>query len=95
MQQYAAGWYPDPQDGSKERYFDGSAWTTHVRNDVPEIPLAPWVDQAQHILTGGVLRDNTPPPSSHSTWITVAAVTVGVAAATFVGVAVTMGSLGV
>ncbi|WP_029253916.1 DUF2510 domain-containing protein [Paraoerskovia marina] len=27
----AAGWYPDPQDQNIDRYFDGTAWTTAVR----------------------------------------------------------------
>jgi hypothetical protein len=31
-----AGWYPDYEDPSAERYWDGLEWTTHTR---------PWVDQ--------------------------------------------------
>jgi hypothetical protein len=35
-----AGWYPDAQDGTLERYWDGSAWTEHTqpvaRAGVPE-----------------------------------------------------------
>jgi hypothetical protein len=27
MTQPRAGWYPDPSDASRQRYFDGSAWT--------------------------------------------------------------------
>lgn len=27
MTQLAAGWYPDPADPSRQRYFDGQAWT--------------------------------------------------------------------
>ncbi|WP_181309987.1 DUF2510 domain-containing protein [Nocardioides campestrisoli] len=27
MSTHAAGWYPDPVDGAKQRYWDGSAWT--------------------------------------------------------------------
>ena len=26
-----ANWYPDPQDPRMERYWDGRAWTGHVR----------------------------------------------------------------
>ena len=26
----AAGWYPDPNDASAQRYWDGSAWTEHT-----------------------------------------------------------------
>lgn len=25
-----AGWYPDPQDDTKQRYWDGSSWTEHT-----------------------------------------------------------------
>lgn len=25
-----AGWYPDPQDDSRQRYWDGNAWTEHT-----------------------------------------------------------------
>ena len=28
-QQPAAGWYPDPDDVTKQRYWDGSQWTEH------------------------------------------------------------------
>jgi hypothetical protein len=27
------GWYPDPRDGARVRWFDGSHWTDHVRRD--------------------------------------------------------------
>lgn len=38
-----AGWYPDPVLRSRERYFDGHAWTSSVRtgNDVTSDPLGP------------------------------------------------------
>lgn len=25
-----AGWYPDPQDNTRQRYWDGNAWTEHT-----------------------------------------------------------------
>jgi hypothetical protein len=25
----AAGWYPDPEDATRQRYWDGTAWTDH------------------------------------------------------------------
>lgn len=25
-----AGWYPDPQDAKRQRYWDGTAWTEHT-----------------------------------------------------------------
>jgi hypothetical protein len=27
----AAGWYPDPRDGSQRRYWDGEKWTEHTQ----------------------------------------------------------------
>ena len=29
MVQVPAGWYPDPQDATSKRYWDGTAWTAH------------------------------------------------------------------
>lgn len=29
-----AGWYPDPSDASRARYWDGAAWTAHVHPPV-------------------------------------------------------------
>lgn len=39
------GWYPDPQDAGRQRYWDGAAWTEHVSTPDPAattpIPAAP------------------------------------------------------
>ena len=32
-----AAWYPDPQDPSRLRYWDGSAWTNHF-HPIPKAP---------------------------------------------------------
>lgn len=37
MTSAAAGWYQDPEDPGRLRYFDGSGWTTEVRA-LPESP---------------------------------------------------------
>jgi hypothetical protein len=40
MTQPAAGWYPDPSDPSRQRYFDGKAWTENYAPFAPP-PQAP------------------------------------------------------
>lgn len=35
------GWYPNPEDGSQERFWNGSAWTTETRALAPSPPPAP------------------------------------------------------
>lgn len=36
-----AGWYPDPGDASRERWWDGKAWAEHVRQSQNAAPVAP------------------------------------------------------
>jgi hypothetical protein len=31
------GWYPDPTKGHELRFFDGTGWTDHVRDDGPKV----------------------------------------------------------
>ena len=31
-----AGWYPDPQDADRQRYWDGTAWTEHTADASPQ-----------------------------------------------------------
>ena len=31
-----AGWYPDPQDSSRQRYWNGTAWTEHTADGAPQ-----------------------------------------------------------
>ena len=31
-----AGWYPDPQDAGRQRYWDGDAWTEHTADASPQ-----------------------------------------------------------
>jgi uncharacterized protein YbjQ (UPF0145 family) len=37
----AAGWYPDPQGGGGQRYWDGSAWTEHTQPAAQAAPPPP------------------------------------------------------
>lgn len=64
------GWYNDPQDLRQERYFDGHRWTDRVRADIPDIPLAPWVDPSHPDYAVGHIVDTSPPTSSVRSWIT-------------------------
>jgi len=38
-----AGWYPDSQDPSRQRYWDGTAWTDNYGPAVPGVPSPPVV----------------------------------------------------
>lgn len=49
MQSAPAGWYPDPEDPTQQRYWDGAAWTQNVA------PTSP---------TGDALRDHVFPDST-------------------------------
>ena len=64
------GWYNDPSDPRHERYFDGGQWTARVRADIPDIPLAPWVNPAHPDYAYGHIVDTTPPTSSVRSWLT-------------------------
>ncbi|MEM9562544.1 MAG: DUF2510 domain-containing protein [Actinomycetota bacterium] len=41
MSDPVAGWYPDPYDDRRLRYWDGSAWTESVTDQPPATPAAP------------------------------------------------------
>lgn len=42
----AAGWYPDPADASRIRWWDGQKWTEHVAVSSAGEPTAPSTDAA-------------------------------------------------
>ncbi|MDO5494270.1 MAG: DUF2510 domain-containing protein [bacterium] len=81
----SAGWYTDPENPRDERYFDGRKWTHHVRKDIPDIPLAPWVDPRTVPAVNGHAVDTSAPRSNLVTWISLGLATVGVAVAFVVG----------
>lgn len=31
-----SGWYPDPQDSTRQRYWDGTTWTEHTADNSPQ-----------------------------------------------------------
>ncbi len=35
------GWYPDPSDESRQRYWDGDRWTTHTGTESPSKVVPP------------------------------------------------------
>ncbi len=48
-----ASWYTDPQDPSRERYWDGAAWSAHVRpRQSASDPYAPATPYAQQPAAG-------------------------------------------
>ena len=61
----SAGWYPDPEDPRRVRYWSGTGWTTHVHapadaTDVPALSPEPaaqrsWVARHKVVTTLGVL----------------------------------------
>lgn len=59
MSQWAAGWYPDPEQPGQVRYWDGSAWTEHRQPAQDAIPLA---EQP------GVDRSSTEPTATQPAW---------------------------
>ena len=43
----SADWYPDPSGNGGQRYWDGNAWTDHVRAPAPA--TQPWQQQQQPV----------------------------------------------
>ena len=68
----AAGWYPDPQNASMKRYWDGSAWTEHVTHfnsgsaDSPSYTLR--TGNNGFNTTGSTIAGNTTNFNSNTLW---------------------------
>lgn len=80
------GWYTDPNSPRNERYFDGRVWTHHVRADVPDIPLAPWVDPRPVPSIYGHAIDTSAPTNNTATWLSLGLAALGVSAAFVTGI---------
>lgn len=64
--QAPAGWYPDPRDGGRELYWDGSAWTGQSREQsAPPLPARasrkpPLSAGGKLLMTGGIALGVSP-----------------------------------
>ncbi|MGM0385292.1 MAG: DUF2510 domain-containing protein [Actinomycetota bacterium] len=85
----APGWYDDPHQPGLERFHDGRSWTSHVRNDLPDIPVAPWVDPRS------VVRpvDSRPPQSTRAAASAVGIGLLGIGLVTWAGASSTLQAL--
>ncbi len=58
-EQTPSGWYPDPEDASQQRYWDGAAWTEHrapaAHPQQPQIAPGPQVPNHPQATTSLVL----------------------------------------
>ena len=51
------GWYPDPHNGTQQRYWDGAAWTQNVAPLTPTTPPPQPSQQPQYVPS--------PPPKNN------------------------------
>ena len=68
----APGWYPDPDDASKQRYWDGQAWSMHRRStfvgNAAQPPPAPSVQAGSSYAVAASVK----PGMAHSAILLVA-----------------------
>lgn len=67
MTQPDAGWYPDPQDRTGERWWDGTAWTASTRaGAMPAMPAQPIYAEPHVAPVYGAVQPYTPahPPAA-------------------------------
>lgn len=67
--QPVAGWYPDPENATAERWWDGTGWTDHRRpSTVPPVaPPAPAADPNAFAAPGASLAGTAPAPTQSAT----------------------------
>ncbi|MDR0435955.1 MAG: RDD family protein [Propionibacteriaceae bacterium] len=63
----AAGWYPDPADQARQRYWDGTHWTAETRGGVPDFAVEPATSyaNAENELHGGDYGTQPVTPSTY------------------------------
>lgn len=59
------GWYDDPADGTKRRYWDGSAWTDRTALDAAKLPRTGPTPSSE-ITPGGVPQPAQPEASNNT-----------------------------
>ncbi|MEX2501396.1 MAG: CD225/dispanin family protein, partial [Trueperaceae bacterium] len=55
------GWYPDPQDATQQRYWDGSTWTEHTATGTARAP-------ATNAAATGAAGTTAPGGTAPDTW---------------------------
>lgn len=60
-EQPPAGWYPDPHDQSRQRYWDGTQWTDHAAPQTEVAGSASWPQDSSAAPSLG-LGDQAPDP---------------------------------
>jgi hypothetical protein len=71
-----AGWYPDPQDPSQQRYWDGSAWSAATQ-PFPTAPPPPPTGAFYGQPVGYGVAAGVAPPSNHLAFAVIATIVCG------------------
>ena len=76
-----AGWYPDPQDPSRQRYWDGAAWSEATQPFPTAPPPPPTAPYGQPVGYGQPMGYGFgavgPPPSNHLAFAIIATILCG------------------
>lgn len=64
-----AGWYPDPSDPSRTRWWDGTQWTDHTPPAAPTAPAAPAYATYPAAPTAVATAPSAPGADTNTIWI--------------------------